>query len=194
VVSQHNFTLDIRTDNGELAPTDLRRVSEWLDAMDVQFGDRVSVDDSAAYGVNAVHGAVDELLRRKGMMLSENAPITPGAIPPGHVRVIISRASARVDGCPNWRTRSATDFHSTITSNYGCATNANVAAMVADPMDLVRGQSDRSNDPLTASRAIEGYRSRASRNGGNLPAASSPQGGGSGGQSTGGTGGPGGGR
>jgi pilus assembly protein CpaD len=181
IVSQHNFTFDVNSDGGELAPTELRRVSEWLDAMDVQFGDRVSVDASATYGANAVHDAVDELLRRKGLMLSENAPITPGAIAPGHVRVIISRSSARVDGCPNWRTRSATDFHSTITSNYGCATNANVAAMVADPLDLVRGQSDRSNDPLTASRAIESYRGRASRSGGALPATAGTGGGGGGG-------------
>jgi pilus assembly protein CpaD len=181
IVSQQNFTLDVNSDSGELAPTDLRRVSEWLEAMDVRFGDRVSVDDSAAYSANAVHDTVDQLLRRRGMMLSENAPITPGAIAPGHVRVIISRASARVDGCPNWRTRSATDFQSTVTSNYGCATNANMAAMVADPLDLVRGQGDRANDPLTASRAIEGYRSRASRSGGRLPASAGTGGGGGGG-------------
>lgn len=181
VVSQQNYTLDVPSSNGELAPTDLRRVSEWLDAMNVRFGDRVAVDDSASYGANAVRDAVDELLRRKGLMLADHTPITPGAIPPGHVRVVISRASARVDGCPNWRTRSATDFNSTITSNYGCATNANMAAMVADPLDLVRGRGDRSNDPLTASRAIESYRSRASRSGGSLPASGGTGGGGEGG-------------
>jgi pilus assembly protein CpaD len=169
VVTQHNFTFDVSAANGELAPNDLRHLSGWFDAMDVRYGDRVSIDNSAAYGANGVSSAVDELLRRKGMMLSDNAPITPGAIPPGHVRIIISRASARVDGCPNWRTTSATDFGNSTTSNYGCATNSNLAAMVADPLDLVRGQSDRSNDPLTASNAVNGYRGRASQSGGTLP-------------------------
>lgn len=169
IVTQHNFALDVNASGGDLSPTELRRVSDWIEAMDVRYGDRVSIDDSASYGASATRTAVDELLRRRGMILSDNAPITPGAIPAGHVRVIISRATARVDGCPNWRTRSATDFHSTTTSNYGCATNANMAVMVADPMDLVRGQSDRGNDPLTASEAVNGYRGRASQNGGRLP-------------------------
>ncbi len=169
VVTQHNFAFDAAFSGGELAPTELRRVSDWLDAMDVQYGDRVTVDDSASFGARPVRDAVDELLRRKGLMLSDNAPITPGAIAPGHVRIIISRATARVDGCPNWRTTSATDFNSTTTSNYGCATNSNMAAMVADPLDLVRGQSDRSNDPLTASNAVQSYRRSASTSGGSLP-------------------------
>jgi pilus assembly protein CpaD len=169
VVTQQNFTFDVPVTNGELAPSDLNQLTGWLTAMNVRYGDRVSIDDSAAFGANATRGTVDELLRRQGMMLTENAPITPGAIPAGHVRVIISRASARVDGCPNWRTRSAIDYSTTTTSNYGCATNANMAAMIADPMDLVRGQSDRSNDPLTASNAVAGYRRRASQSGGSLP-------------------------
>lgn len=176
VVTQHNFALDVSASSGELSPTELRRVTDWIEAMDVSYGDRVSIDDSASFGARPARDAVDEVLRRRGMMLAENAPITPGAIPPGHVRVIISRATARVDGCPNWRTRSATDFHSTTTSNFGCATNANMAVMVADPLDLVRGQSDRSNDPLAASEAINGYRGRASRNGGQLPADAAPPG------------------
>jgi pilus assembly protein CpaD len=138
--------------------------------MDVRYGDRVSIDESATYGARPARDAVDELLRRRGMILSENAPITPGAIPAGHVRVIISRSEARVDGCPVWRGQSATDFTHATGSNYGCATNANMAAMIADPMDLVHGQSDRTNDPLTASNAVNGYRGRASQNGGRIPA------------------------
>ena len=46
-------------------------------------------------------------------------------------------------------------------SNYGCATNANMAAMVANPADLVRGQRRDTNDPLTASKAINAYRNAA---------------------------------
>ncbi len=181
VVTQQNFTFDANAASGELSATELRRVSDWLGAMDVRYGDRISIDESAVYGARAARESVSELLRRDGLMLAENAPLTPGAIQPGHIRVVLTRADARVDGCPNWRTRSATDFHSTTTSNYGCATNANLATMVADPMDLVRGQNSRSNDPLTASRAIEGYRQRASQNGGQLPGSG---GGGNGGGGT----------
>ena len=158
VVTQHTFVFDANAASGELSPSELNRVSGWLDAMNVRYGDRVSIDESATYGARAARDSVAELLTRKGLMLADHAPITGGAIAPGHIRIVLTRARAEVHGCPDWDTRSATDYHSRTTSNYGCATNANLAAMVADPMDLVRGQADRSNDPLAASRAIDAYR------------------------------------
>ena len=158
VVTQDNYVLDVPAPNGELGPDASRRVSEWMDAMGVRYGDRVAIDDTATNGARAARDVVHAMLIRKGLMLSDNAPITPGVIAPGNVRIVISRAHASVPDCPDWSTRSATDFNNRTTSNYGCATNANVAAMVADPLDLVRGQNDRTNDPLTASRAIDAYR------------------------------------
>lgn len=178
IVTQAHYVLDVAAPSGELAPAESRRVAEWLDAMNVSYGDRVSVDDTAAYGARAARDVVHAMLSHKGMMLDPTSPITPGAIAPGHVRVIITRARAHVPGCPDWHTRSATDFQNRTTSNYGCATNANMAAMVADPMDLVRGQSERSNDPLTASRAIDTYRRATPTGAGGLGGAGTGGGGG----------------
>jgi pilus assembly protein CpaD len=179
VVTQDHYVLDVPAPNGELGPDASRRVSEWMDAIGVRYGDRVSIDDTATNGARPARDVVHALLIRKGLMLSDNAPITPGVIAPGNVRVVISRAHASVPGCPDWGTRSATDFNTRTTSNYGCATNANVAAMVADPLDLVRGQNDRTNDPLTASRAINTYRTAPPTGAGGLQ-----------GTGTGGSGGP----
>ena len=187
IVTQQNFVFDANASDGSLSPSELARVSGWLDAMNVRYGDRVSVDTSSAYGSSAAVEAIGELMSRKGMMLAQTVPMTPGAIQPGYLRIVITRATASVPGCPNWNTRSAMDFNATTTSNYGCATNSNIAAMVADPMDLVHGQSERSNDPLTASRAIRSYRAapptganglRSSGGAGGAPAAPAMPGGG----------------
>jgi pilus assembly protein CpaD len=44
-------------------------------------------------------------------------------------------------------------------SNYGCAVNSNLAAMIANPEDLVHGREGASvTDTVTAARAIEMYR------------------------------------
>jgi pilus assembly protein CpaD len=44
-------------------------------------------------------------------------------------------------------------------SNFGCATNSNIAAMIANPNDLVLGQEGTiSGDAATASKAIKQYR------------------------------------
>lgn len=170
IVSIASYVIDADASSGMLAPAEMRRVADWLDAMDVAYGDRISVDESSAYNSRAARDAVAMLIARKGLMLSENAPITEGNIQAGSIRVVITRSTARVPGCPDWTTNTATDFQRTTTSNYGCATNANIAAMVADASDLVRGQHDESNDPLTASRAIRSYRARAG-GGGAAPAA-----------------------
>ena len=82
--------------------------------------------------------------------------MTAGAIQPGTVRVVLSRTTASVPDCPNWAGRSGS--LSNTSPNYGCAINSNLAAMVADPNDLVLGQTGSGTDPSTTSRAIRSYR------------------------------------
>jgi pilus assembly protein CpaD len=179
VVRVSSYVLDADAASGMLTPTEMRRVGDWLDAMEVGYGDRVAVDETAAFNSRAARDAVAMLVARKGLLLAENAPMTSGAIAPGSIRIVITRASARVDGCPNWDTRTSNNWSNATTSNYGCATNANLAAMVADPNDLIAGEGADSSDPLTASRAIGAYRA--------APASGTSGSGGSG--SSGGTGG-----
>ena len=113
-------------------------------------------------GSLGVRSAVDSLLTRRGISLVQNAPVTPGTIPPGSVRVVVSRASASVPGCPDWSRPSTPDFVGSTTSNYGCASNSALAAMVADPTDLVQGrEAGAASDPATASKAIRVYRETA---------------------------------
>ena len=84
--------------------------------------------------------------------------LTPTPVPADAVRVVVSRSSASVPSCPEWSSKYSTDFSSGTSSNYGCAVNSNLAAMVADPQDLVKGQAGSLSDPATASKAIGVYR------------------------------------
>jgi len=44
-------------------------------------------------------------------------------------------------------------------SNFGCGVNSNLAAMVANPEDLVHGREGKSvGDPLTGTKAVDYYR------------------------------------
>ena len=71
---------------------------------------------------------------------------------------VVSAAGAHVPGCPDWRRASQPEFAASTMSNYGCATNANLAAMIADPQDLVRPRESDGTDPFTASKAIKSCR------------------------------------
>jgi pilus assembly protein CpaD len=84
--------------------------------------------------------------------------VTQGAIPPGSVRVVVSRARAEVPGCPNWSLPASPDYNNRTMSNFGCGVNSNIAAMVANPEDLLHGrEGDPYVDAAAASRGIGVY-------------------------------------
>ena len=81
---------------------------------------------------------------------------------------------AAVPTCPNWTDDGDGNFANATSRNYGCATNSNYAAMVANPEDLVRGQSSRGGSSVNGSnRAIEAYRSGGSPSASSAPATGS---------------------
>jgi len=159
VVQRTDFVLDLATSGGDgLAAAERERLDAWFQSMELGYGDRVSVDEAAGgWSDGTVRSAVADVAGRYGLLVGEGAPVTAGAVQPGSVRVIVSRTTASVPGCPNWDSRPIS--HSGTSANHGCATNSNLAAMIADPNDLVRGQAGAAgSDPTTASRAIRSYR------------------------------------
>lgn len=72
---------------------------------------------------------------------------------------VVSATGATVPNCPDW-SDSELPMSEGQSSNYGCATAVNLAAMIADPRDLVRGQTDATTggDPALATRAIKSWR------------------------------------
>lgn len=158
VVSRTDYVFDVPAVGlGSQNSTDAERLAAWFESLEVGYGDRVSVDEHAAYA-GASRDVIAAIAARYGLLLSEGAPVTAGAVEPGSVRVVVSRATAAVPDCPNWKRKSVPEFASSTTSNFGCAMNSNLAAMVANPEDLVRGQVGSGTDARTTSRAIKTYR------------------------------------
>ena len=160
VVSRTDYVFDVGSGGDGLAPGEEQRLAGWFDSLELGYGDRVSVDDRSSYGGSGTREAVADVAARHGILLAESAPVTAGAIAPGSIRVVVSRSSASVPGCPDW-SRSSKEYEASTMSNYGCATNSNLAAMIANPEDLVRGQDPiGGTDASTAGKAIKVYRER----------------------------------
>ena len=179
VVRNAIYQIDVAAADGDLSPSEQGRLQGWLEAMGVRYGDRVSVEDPSVYGASGAQATIREMIGRRGLLLSQDVPVTTGTVPPGHIRVVITRASAHVPGCPDWSSKSMINFNNATSSNYGCATNSNLAAMVADPNDLIKGASDRSNDPNAGTRAIKTYRDKPLTGAGELKGQSTSNSGGS---------------
>lgn len=156
VVSRSDYVFDVADTAG---PEAARRLAAWFDSIKLRYGDRVSVDDPNGSPVN--RGFVASVTNRYGLTLDEVAPVTQGTIAPGSFRVVVSRATATVPGCPDWSRSSQGNYNGDMPSNYGCATNASLAAMVADPEDLVTGKE---REPVGFNKLNS---NRARPNGGN---------------------------
>ncbi|WP_241527355.1 CpaD family pilus assembly protein [Sphingomonas turrisvirgatae] len=170
VVQRTDYVFDAASDGGYLAPSELQRVAGWLASVRLAYGDRVYVDDPNGSQARA---QIAQEAGRYGILLSDPAPVTTGPVQPGTVRVIVSRMKASVPGCPNYTRAGGTEFAASTTSNFGCASNSNLAAMVARPEDLVRGQAGAETvDPNTNFKAIDTLRKAQPTGAGGLKEAS----------------------
>lgn len=142
-----------------LAADQAQGLAEWLDSIDVAYGDRISVDDPIAAGAAARRAAIAGVVARFGLMVEDVAPVT-AALPAGTARVVVTRTKISVPDCPDWRRESNPELEASTMSNYGCATVSNIAAMVADPNDLIGGQVYTGADGHTTSNAIAVFRDR----------------------------------
>lgn len=134
VVTRTDYVFDV---NDGMGAQGSQRLNAWFQSLNLGFGDRVSLDDPSGNPAN--RAAVASAANRFGVAVQDTAPVTQGEIVPGTFRVVVSRSKAEVPGCPDWSRSSIGNYNNDAPSNYGCATNANLAAMVANPNDLVAG-------------------------------------------------------
>lgn len=156
VVTSADFVFDASAPGGNLAPGEADRLNGWFQGLGLSYGDRVYVD--GAYG-EPVHSQVANVAGRYGLLVQPGAPVTAGAVQPGMVRVVVSRRRAEVPGCPNWSRPAQPNWANRNLSNFGCSVNSNLAAMVADPVDLIHGREGTgvSNVDVVA-KAVDLYR------------------------------------
>jgi pilus assembly protein CpaD len=158
VVQRTDYVLDLATGPDGVPATELARLGGWFEGLRIGYGDRIAIDEAGGYSDGTVREDIARAAGRYGLLMVEGAPVTAGSVQPGTVRVVLSRTTASVPGCPEWGGQELGGRTST-SPNYGCAINSNLAAMIADPNDLVLGQAGSgTSDPTVTSRAIRAYR------------------------------------
>jgi pilus assembly protein CpaD len=161
VVEHTNYVFDLRVEGDRISEAELERLAAWFQSIGARYGDRLSVDEARGSESASVRGDVARVAADFGLLFGEGAaPVTEGRVEPGTVRIVASRASAHVEGCPNW-TDPGIESPTRTGTNYGCSVNSNLAAMIADPDDLVRGRDSAGRETsVVAGRAIRVYRER----------------------------------
>ena len=170
VVTHDNLVYQARTDGmGGLAAGELTRLDGWLATIDLGYGDRVVVGPEAGNAGSPIRDRIAGIVARYDLLLQDGPDSELTAAADGFVRVTVMRAVASVPGCPDWHNKEEADGTGGLSSNFGCATNSNISAMIANPEDLVRGQVTPSTlRTATSSRAIQIYRDKAPTGSGDL--------------------------
>ncbi len=169
VVSYSTFLFDVSTDGNGLSRAEQARLTGWLDSLDIGYGDSIAIATNGASVARSVQGDIADVIGRRGLLVHEDSSAAAGIAPYGSVRLIVRRTSASVPGCPDWKTNQENNMAGGTSSNFGCGVNGNLAAMVANPEDLVRGQTNNSDlRTATSSRAIKSYREKAPTGDGDL--------------------------
>ena len=159
VVERADYMIDVGVGPHGLALGEADRLSGWFDGLSLGYGDTITLDDPMGWHGGAAQDGVAAVVARYGMLIAHDAPpVTAGHPAPGTIRIVVSRATAHVDGCPDW-SHANSEYGSANASNYGCATATNLAAMIANPEDLVVGQDgNRTADAMLSVKAIKTYR------------------------------------
>ncbi len=160
VVQRTDYVLDVAATGSGLASGEADRLRGWFESLALGYGDRIYAQESG-YEDAGARADIAALLGRYGLGLTEGAPVMSGNVQPGSMRIIVTRSTASVPGCPNWEKGEINSRTAKTPPNYGCATNSNLAAMIADPNDLVQGKAAQGgSDAQDAVKVIKVYRDR----------------------------------
>ena len=100
--------------------------------------------------------AIAAYLRERGFRGQLSA--TPKTAAGDAVTVSVGRYIVTPPSCPDWSKPAGSDPANRVASNFGCATEANLGLMVADPGALVHGYPIGPGDGDTLAKGIQNYR------------------------------------
>jgi len=138
-VSVTHRTLAVHFEPGETAPRpkDVAALNVLMATGDIALGDEVRIERAPGVIADGRARALASALARQGL---RPTIAEPGGAPDSELRLVVEHATAAVPRCPNWTKPPGNDFENTMHSDFGCATALDLAAMVADPRDLVEGR------------------------------------------------------
>lgn len=170
VVAYSSYTFDVQAGSGStLSNSEAIRLNDWFASIGLGYGDQVAIVTDGGYDGPGLRESIADIVARHGLLVAEDSSAAAGSAPQGSVRLIVRRATASVPGCPDWHATTETSMALGTSSNFGCGVNGNLAAMIANPEDLVRGQgTDSDLRTATSNRAISTYRNKVPTGSGDL--------------------------
>ncbi len=160
------YSISFDGDKASLSNEMIEQLDIFLMKSNVSYGDELSMDfplmrDGTLSGKDQERMTyLSGLLKKRGLHLSPD--VTPFGMSPrqGQARLLISRYVVTPPRCGDWSQPSTDNYGNVNTVNMGCANQANLGLMVANPRDLIIGATNGVPDAEKASKAVHTYRTK----------------------------------
>lgn len=157
------MTLNFAAGEESISNNEIAKLNHFLMTTNIRYGDEFSMDfplerDGSLSALNQKRLAyISNLLKDSGLQMS--AIVTPyGTEPnPNSARLLVSKYVVTPPQCGDWTQPSTPNYNNAPLSNLGCATQANLGLMIANPRDLITGQEGMPPNAERAAKAIERY-------------------------------------
>ena len=157
-ISTEEILYDMRFNaNNDMTALQVKTHEAFLRGLGLRYGDRIFIDDPEPDGARERRALVAALLAKYGLIPENENVVTNGFIAPNAIRIVVRRARAAVNNCPSWSDSVSINKGVNMMNNTGCATASNMAAMVADPNDLVDGRSYKGSEAQSIVKAVKAY-------------------------------------
>lgn len=158
------YMLTFSDGSNSLDDGQIQKLDHFLIRLDVSYGDELSLDFSFEENgdispLNQTRMAyMSDLLKRRGLHLSPL--LTPFGAEPAEnkARLLISRYVVTPPQCGDW-SQPITNYSNTPLKDFGCTTQAQLGLMIANPRDLIIGQSHDSPNTQRAIKPVNAYQS-----------------------------------
>jgi len=158
-VAKGPVKFDVPTESGKLNAQQRDTVIRFAQQAKSNYASTIHVRRPSGGGRGmAVAGSIQRILLKQGVPESMIVQSTyPGS---AESPVVISyiRTYAVTQECGNWDEDLTITFSNSGYDNFGCAVQNNVAAMVANPNDLVMPRTETPSDPMRRSTVFNKYR------------------------------------
>lgn len=160
------YVVTFPADSTDLSNDSVEKLDIFMMKSNVSYGDELSMDFALERDGNLSEqnqkrlSFLTKLLKKRGLRLSPE--VTPyGMSPASHqARFLISRYVVTPPRCGDWSQPSTDNYGNASMPNFGCATQATLGLMVANPRDLITGVNNSMPDSEKASKAIHTYRTK----------------------------------
>ena len=132
-------------------------LTNFLSTSGIGEGDIVTVEGSAKSALVAARRAA--VIGELKLLRIDAVSATDRKLATNSVRVHADHAVATAPACPDWHKPEADEPNNVTSSNYGCATESNLAAMIVNPADLVKPKANDTADGFVLAKGVELYRS-----------------------------------